>query len=369
MTDSPSGIILANLRLELSDAVTCLDAEPVQIERARQSARQAETALTALERHLSEGGALPAAWQSADPTHAAARRLLVRLDENIEGAERLDFVDLASLARTLAYLVLGETADKPDSVKWPSLPDPLDVEELREHLRSHHDTDVKGGNDDELDAIHAEYHQNAETHGWNSWNAHSHHDSDPAPVATCKHCGRSIIREGGAWVDPNATGDDAVWREACDEHDTITAEHEPDVPEYIWRDPHSDGWIDAWNGWYETLEQALDEAAAGVGTPWILPPGHGLISEGDTFWPSPEERRRKIEEHRKPEPNWLYPLFATCADCGQRLQFDIDPGGTPGQNGDWGANGDYGCDENEESDEEGVGGHTPIDIEWKPEEL
>jgi hypothetical protein len=122
-----------------------------------------------------------------------------------------------------------ESADKPDSVKWLSLPDPLDVEELREHLRSHHDTDVKGGNDDELDAIHAEYHQNAETHGWNSWNAHSHHDNDPTPVATCKHCGRGIVREGGAWVDPNATGDDAIWREACDAHDTITAEHEPGI--------------------------------------------------------------------------------------------------------------------------------------------
>jgi hypothetical protein len=46
-------------------------------------------------------------------------------------------------------------------------------------------------------------------------------------VATCKHCGRSITRENGAWVDTNATGDDAVWRETCDSHDTFTAKHEP----------------------------------------------------------------------------------------------------------------------------------------------
>ncbi len=57
--------------------------------------------------------------------------------------------------------------------------------------------------------------------------------NEPAPVktlesATCKHCSRSITRENGAWVDPEATGDDAVWRETCDAHDTFTAEHEPD---------------------------------------------------------------------------------------------------------------------------------------------
>jgi hypothetical protein len=54
------------------------------------------------------------------------------------------------------------------------------------------------------------------------------------------------------------------------------------VPEYIWRDPNSDtGWIDAWNGWYETQTQALDDGAAGVGQPWILHPGEGIISEDE----------------------------------------------------------------------------------------
>lgn len=31
----------------------------------------------------------------------------------------------------------------------------------------------------------------------------------------------------GTWIDPEATGDDAVWREVCGSHDTFTAEHEP----------------------------------------------------------------------------------------------------------------------------------------------
>lgn len=45
--------------------------------------------------------------------------------------------------------------------------------------------------------------------------------------ATCRHCGRDILQVGGRWVDPEATGDDAVWRETCDEHDTFDAVHEP----------------------------------------------------------------------------------------------------------------------------------------------
>ena len=62
------------------------------------------------------------------------------------------------------------------------------------------------------------------------------------------------------------------------------------------------------------------------------------------------------------KPNWFYPLYATCGVCGERLQFDIDPNGTPGQNGDWGANGDYGCT----GDEDGCDAHTPENIEWTP---
>jgi hypothetical protein len=45
----------------------------------------------------------------------------------------------------------------------------------------------------------------------------------------CRRCGRRIVFEQGRWIDPEATGDDAMWRETCDENrDTVTAEHEPE---------------------------------------------------------------------------------------------------------------------------------------------
>ena len=44
---------------------------------------------------------------------------------------------------------------------------------------------------------------------------------------TCRHCGRVIVLDNGLWVDPEATGDDSVWRETCDAHDTFIADHEP----------------------------------------------------------------------------------------------------------------------------------------------
>lgn len=50
---------------------------------------------------------------------------------------------------------------------------------------------------------------------------------DERGTHACRHCGRSIANESGVWVDPEATGDDGVWRETCDSHDTFTAEHEP----------------------------------------------------------------------------------------------------------------------------------------------
>lgn len=54
--------------------------------------------------------------------------------------------------------------------------------------------------------------------------------SEPMPDATCKHCGRTIVQptSGSRWIDPDATGDDSVWRETCDAHDTFTGEHEPE---------------------------------------------------------------------------------------------------------------------------------------------
>jgi hypothetical protein len=44
----------------------------------------------------------------------------------------------------------------------------------------------------------------------------------------CRHCGRSITYiEADGWIDPEADGDDVVWREMCDQHDTMVADHEP----------------------------------------------------------------------------------------------------------------------------------------------
>lgn len=48
-------------------------------------------------------------------------------------------------------------------------------------------------------------------------------------VRVCIHCGRDIELIDGRWVDPEATGDDSVWRETCDAHDTFEADHEPEL--------------------------------------------------------------------------------------------------------------------------------------------
>jgi len=52
-------------------------------------------------------------------------------------------------------------------------------------------------------------------------------------VIVCRHCGRTInLDPDEGWIDPSAGYDDedgdGIWRVTCDEnHDTITAEHEP----------------------------------------------------------------------------------------------------------------------------------------------
>lgn len=44
----------------------------------------------------------------------------------------------------------------------------------------------------------------------------------------CRHCGqRIVLMASGSWVDPVARGDDGLWRETCDSHETFSAEHEP----------------------------------------------------------------------------------------------------------------------------------------------
>ena len=47
-------------------------------------------------------------------------------------------------------------------------------------------------------------------------------------MTDCRYCGRRIVLVEGVWVDPEATGDDKVWHETCDAHDTFTADHEPE---------------------------------------------------------------------------------------------------------------------------------------------
>jgi hypothetical protein len=49
-----------------------------------------------------------------------------------------------------------------------------------------------------------------------------------ATKGTCRYCHRDIVLEAGYWIDPEATGDDSIWRETCDEHtDDFLAYHEP----------------------------------------------------------------------------------------------------------------------------------------------
>jgi hypothetical protein len=47
-------------------------------------------------------------------------------------------------------------------------------------------------------------------------------------MITCRYCHRVITLVNGRWIDPEATGDDSVWRETCEEHDTFEAEHLPE---------------------------------------------------------------------------------------------------------------------------------------------
>jgi hypothetical protein len=43
----------------------------------------------------------------------------------------------------------------------------------------------------------------------------------------CVHCERTVYLDtDGRWVDPEATGDDSIWREVCDQHDAFYAPHE-----------------------------------------------------------------------------------------------------------------------------------------------
>lgn len=54
-------------------------------------------------------------------------------------------------------------------------------------------------------------------------------------IALCQHCGREITLDTeNRWVDPEATGDDLVWRETCDaNHEDRIAAHEPEHTERV----------------------------------------------------------------------------------------------------------------------------------------
>lgn len=50
-------------------------------------------------------------------------------------------------------------------------------------------------------------------------------------TSTCRHCQRTIRKSADGWIDPEATGDDRVWRETCDQNDEDRiAAHEPTSP-------------------------------------------------------------------------------------------------------------------------------------------
>jgi len=36
------------------------------------------------------------------------------------------------------------------------------------------------------------------------------------------------VQVNGQWINPEATGDDSIWRETCEDHDTFIADHEPE---------------------------------------------------------------------------------------------------------------------------------------------
>jgi hypothetical protein len=42
----------------------------------------------------------------------------------------------------------------------------------------------------------------------------------------CDHCGRVVEQTDEGWADPEATGDDEIWRLVCDENDSFLANHE-----------------------------------------------------------------------------------------------------------------------------------------------
>lgn len=93
----------------------------------------------------------------------------------------------------------------------------------------------------------------------------------------CRYCDRPITLVGDIWVDPDATGDDDIWRETCDAATTFVAHHQPDrmrrpadVPSYLTWDGRrqtvttTDGVTYRW----EFYSLAMRDAGLGVGHIW-----------------------------------------------------------------------------------------------------
>jgi hypothetical protein len=59
-------------------------------------------------------------------------------------------------------------------------------------------------------------------------------------TGTCLFCKRAIVLVDGLWIDPEATGDDSIWREVCDSHDTFIADHVPVLTKHREVDPDID---------------------------------------------------------------------------------------------------------------------------------
>lgn len=111
-------------------------------------------------------------------------------------------------------------------------------------------------------------------------------------TTTCLHCERVIVFDPvDGWVDPEADGDDVIWRESCDRHDTFTAEHEPKV----WRTFPPPRAEDALT--FDEVEAAgLDGTLRFVGAADqtcepgrhlgpVVPTGdHEIIDDGVAFW-------------------------------------------------------------------------------------
>lgn len=49
-------------------------------------------------------------------------------------------------------------------------------------------------------------------------------------MSTCIHCHRDVTLTDEGWADPEATGDDAIWRFVCDENGSFPANHEGEQP-------------------------------------------------------------------------------------------------------------------------------------------